>query len=179
MSADEHQQRATAFARNNPVRCAVLTVSDTRTAQTDRSGPLIRRLLTEAGHTIVHHTIVPDEPPAIAHQIQAWLADARVQVILTTGGTGIAPRDTTIEVVRRLLTVEIEGFGELFRMLSYRDIKAAAMLSRAVAGLVAKEAEAGGDTFIFAMPGSTNAVETAVGQLIVPQLAHLIWQRRP
>ena len=179
MSADEHQQQATAFARNNPVRCAVLTVSDTRTAQTDRSGPLIRRLLTEARHTIVHHSIVPDEPPAIAHQIDTWLADARVQVILTTGGTGIAPRDTTIEVVRRLLTVEIEGFGELFRMLSYRDIKAAAMLSRAVAGLVAKEAEAGGDTFVFAMPGSTDAVETAVGQLIVPQLAHLIWQRHP
>lgn len=179
MSAHEHQQQATAFARSNPVRCAVLTVSDTRTAQTDRSGPLIRRLLTEAGHAIVHHRIVPDEPPAIAHQIEAWLADARVQVILTTGGTGIAPRDTAIEVVRRLLTVELEGFGELFRMLSYRDIKAAAMLSRAVAGLVAKEAEAGGDTFIFAMPGSTDAVETAVGQLIVPQLAHLIWQRHP
>ena len=179
MSAEEHQDKATDFARNNPVRCAVLTVSDTRTAETDRSGPLIRRLLTEAGHTIVHHSIVPDEPPAIAHQIEAWLADARVQVILTTGGTGIAPRDTTIEVVRRLLTVEIEGFGELFRMLSYRDIKAAAMLSRAVAGLVANKAEAGGDTFIFAMPGSTNAVETAVSQLIVPQLAHLIWQRRP
>ncbi len=179
MSADEHQQQATDFARNHPVRCAVLTVSDTRTAETDRSGPLIQRLLTEAGHTIVHHNIVPDEPPAIAHQIEAWLADARVQVILTTGGTGIAPRDTTIEVVRRLLTVELEGFGELFRMLSYRDIKAAAMLSRAVAGLVANEAEAGGDTFIFAMPGSTDAVETAVSQLIVPQLAHLIWQRRP
>ena len=179
MSADEHQQQATAFARNNPVRCAVLTVSDTRTDQTDRSGPLIRRLLTEPGHTIVHHRIVPDEPPAIAHQIDTWLADTRVQVILTTGGTGIAPRDTTIEVVRRLLTAELEGFGELFRMLSYRDIKAAAMLSRAVAGLVAKESEAGGDTFIFAMPGSTNAVETAVTQLIVPQLAHLIWQRNP
>ncbi len=178
MSADEHQQRANAFARNNPVRCAVLTVSDTRTAETDRSGPLIRRLLTEAGHPIVHHRIVPDEPPAIAHQIEAWLADARVQVIVTTGGTGIAPRDTTIEVVRRLLTVELEGFGELFRMLSYRDIKAAAMLSRAVAGLVAREAEAGGDTFVFAMPGSTDAVETAVGELIVPQLAHLIWQRK-
>lgn len=178
MSVDEHQQRATAFAHNNPVRCAVLTVSDTRTAETDRGGPLIRQLLTEAGHTIVHHRIVPDEPPAIAHQVQVWLADPRVQVILTTGGTGVAPRDTTIEVVRRLLTVEIEGFGELFRMLSYRDIKAAAMLSRAVAGLVAREAEAGGDTFVFAMPGSTDAVETAVSQLIVPQLAHLIWQRR-
>ena len=179
MSAEEHQDKATAFARNNPVRCAVLTVSDTRTAETDRSGPLIRRLLTEAEHTIVHHSIVPDDPPDLAHQLDTWLADARVQVILTTGGTGIAPRDTTIEVVRRLLTVELEGFGELFRMLSYRDIKAAAMLSRAVAGLVAKEAEAGGDTFIFAMPGSTDAVETAVSQLIVPQLAHLIWQRHP
>ena len=113
MSADEHQQQATDFARNNPVRFAVLTVSDTRTAETDRSGPLIQRLLTEAGHTVVHHNIVPDEPPAIAHQIQAWLADARVQVILTTGGTGIAPRDTTIEVVRRLLTVEIDLLASL------------------------------------------------------------------
>ncbi|MFB3138591.1 MAG: molybdenum cofactor biosynthesis protein B, partial [Phycisphaerales bacterium] len=91
--------------------------------------------------------------------------------------TGISTRDTTIEVVRRLLTVELEGFGELFRMLSYQQVQAAAMLSRAVGGLVVRDPQAGGGTFIFALPGSTDAVELAVGELIGPQLAHLVWQR--
>ena len=178
MPIDEHSQHATDFLRSNPIGCAVLTISDTRTTETDRSGPLIQRLLREAGHTIVEIAIVPDEPAAISQQIEVWLKNAQVQVILTTGGTGIAPRDRTVEVVRRLLTVELEGFGELFRSLSYQEIKAAAMLSRAVAGLVAQEDDGGGDTFVFAMPGSVNAVQTAVSQLIVPQLPHLAGLRK-
>lgn len=177
MPAADHERRAADHAEAHPASCAVLTVSDTRTAQTDQSGPLIERLLTERGHRITGRALVRDEPPAIAGQLETWLADPRLDVILTTGGTGISTRDTTIEVVRRLLTVELEGFGELFRMLSYRQVQAAAMLSRAVGGLVVRDPQAGGDTFIFALPGSTDAVRLAVGELIGPQLAHLVWQR--
>ncbi len=178
MSADEHHKRATDFAHTNPVRCAVLTISDSRTEETDHSGPLIRQLLSEAGHTIVDQAIVRDDSRAIAEHIEGWLGNSQVQAILSTGGTGIGQRDTTVPVVRSLLTVELEGFGELFRMLSYEQVKAAAMLSQAVAGLVARQDEAGGDTYVFAMPGSTNAVQLAMEKLIVPQLAHLVWQRR-
>lgn len=178
MPVDKNHHDATDSAPNNPVGCAVLTISDTRTTETDQSGPLIQQLLTEAGHTIVEAAIVPDEPAAITQQIQAWLKNPQVHAILTTGGTGLAHRDRTVEVVRDLITVEIEGFGELFRSLSYQQVKAAAMLSRAVAGLVAQQDEAGGDTFVFAMPGSTNAVQTAVSQLIVPQLPHLAGLRK-
>lgn len=131
-----------------------------------------------AGHIAAECTIVRDEPAEITAQLERWLADPSIDAILTTGGTGIAKRDTTIEVVRRLLTVELEGFGELFRMLSYEQVKAAAMMSRAVAGLVIREPVRGGDTFIFAMPGSPNAVETAMSKLIAPQLAHMVWERR-
>jgi molybdenum cofactor biosynthesis protein B len=119
----------------------------------------------------------PDEAELITARLEQWLGNQRIQAVLTTGGTGIARRDNTIEVVRGLLTMEIEGFGEIFRMLSFNKIKAAAMLSRAVGGLVARDADAGGDTFLFAMPGSTDAVETAVRELIAPQLAHLVWLR--
>ena len=178
MPIDEHHHHATDSAPSNPIGCAVLTISDTRTTETDQSGPLIQQLLTEAGHTIVEAAIVPDEPAAIAQQIKAWLKNPQVHAILTTGGTGLAHRDRTIEVVRDLITVEIEGFGELFRSLSFQQVKAAAMLSRAVAGLVAQQDEAGGDTFVFAMPGSVNAVQTAVSQLIVPQLPHLAGLRK-
>ena len=120
-----------------------------------------------------------DEPAEIDVAIRGWLDDPGIHAILITGGTGISPRDTTIEVVRRFLDVELEGFGELFRMLSFEQVQASAMMSRAVAGLVkAKSGIAADGTFIFAMPGSPNAVETAMGQLIAPQLAHLVWERR-
>ncbi len=177
MSASSHERAAAAGSRG-PVRCAVLTVSDTRTPETDVSGPLVERLLAAHDHLVTQKTIVRDDPDAIAVRLEAWIADDRVQVILTTGGTGIARRDTTIEVVRRLVTVELEGFGELFRMLSYRSIESAAMLSRAIAGLVCRDEGAGGDTFVFAIPGSPDAVQTAVTGLIAPQLSHLVWHRR-
>ena len=177
-SSDEHVRRAADSARRTPVGCAVLTVSDTRTARTDRSGPLVERLLVEGGHRIVDRAIVQDVPDRIARQLETWLEDPDVHAIVTTGGTGIALRDTTIEVVRRYLAIEIEGFGELFRMLSYERVKAAAMLSRAAAGLATDSGDDGRVTFIFAVPGSPDAVETAVGLLIAPQLAHLVWQRR-
>ena len=178
MPVDKNHHDSTHVAGDSSVGCAVLTISDTRTTETDLSGPQIQQLLTEAGHTIVEAVIVLDEPAAIAQQIKVWLTNTQIQAILTTGGTGLAHRDRTIEVVREIVTVEIEGFGELFRYLSFQEVKAAAMLSRAVAGLVAQEEADGGDTFIFAIPGSINAVQTAVSQLIVPQLPHLVGLRK-
>lgn len=175
-TSEDHQRRAAEAGRERPVHCAVLTVSDTRAPETDRSGPLIERLLTASGHRPAERALVPDDPDRIAARLESWIADPDIHAVLITGGTGIAARDTTIEAVRGLLTVELEGFGELFRMLSYRKIQAAAMLSRAVAGLVARPG--GPDTFLFAMPGSTEAVELAVTELIAPQLKHLVWLRR-
>ncbi|MCI0630079.1 MAG: molybdenum cofactor biosynthesis protein MoaB [Phycisphaerales bacterium] len=184
-SSSLHQKQAREEALRRAVRCAVLTVSDTRTMETDTGGPLIQKHLEKAGHQCAARAIVRDEPAEIEAQVRAWLADASFNAILITGGTGISQRDTTIEVVRRLLTVELEGFGELFRMLSYQEVGAAAMLSRAVAGLVvSKDGQSkavdfnGGGTFLFVMPGSPNAVEMAMDKLIAPQLAHLVWERR-
>lgn len=176
-SSREHRRRATEATSRDPVRCAVLTISDTRTEHSDLGGPLIERLLAEHGHRVVDRAIVRDDAGAIEAKLASWIADDRTQVVLTTGGTGLARRDTSIEVVRRLITVEIEGFGELFRMLSHHRIGAAAMLSRAVAGLACREQGSSCDTFVFAMPGSTDAVETAMTELIAPELAHLVWHR--
>lgn len=167
-STQEHRDQA---AGRRAV-CAVLTISDTRTRETDKGGKLICEHLTSAGHAIGAYEIVKDEPAQIDGQLRAWLTRATpaFDAILTTGGTGIASRDTTIEVVERLLTKKLDGFGELFRMLSWDEVGAAAMLSRAVGGL-------SGETLLFAMPGSTNAVNLAMSKLIVPELPHLIWER--
>ena len=178
MSAEAHQQHAAKQSKNRPVRCAVLTVSDTRTRDNDIGGDLVERLARDAGHAVIDRALVRDEPDAIREAMQRWLKREDIDAILSTGGTGIAKRDTTIEVVRSLLTSELDGFGELFRMLSWEQVGAAAMMSRAVAGLTSRDAEGGGDTFIFAMPGSPNAVETAMKNLIAPQLSHLVWERR-
>lgn len=173
----DHQARAASYTRKSPVRCAVLTVSDTRDAATDRSGPLICELVREFGHEAVETALVADEPAEVDDQMRKWLGSADVQVIISTGGTGFAKRDTTVETAQRLITKPIEGFGELFRSVSYDQIGSAAMLSRAVGGLVEQSIEHGGDTFLFVLPGSTNAVETAMRKLIGPELGHLIWQR--
>ncbi|MAE63786.1 MAG: molybdenum cofactor biosynthesis protein [Phycisphaeraceae bacterium] len=165
--ADEHRK----LAAGQVARCAVLTVSDTRTRETDQGGRLVIDHLERAGHSVKDYEIVRDEPDEIRSRLEKWLAPADLEVVFTTGGTGIARRDTTIEVVRSLLDRELEGFGELFRMLSFDDIGAAAMLSRAVAGLA-------GETLLFAMPGSSGAVELAMSRLIVPELSHLVWERR-
>ncbi|MCX5658955.1 MAG: molybdenum cofactor biosynthesis protein MoaB [Planctomycetota bacterium] len=167
MSTAQHRE----LAKNQPVTAAVLTISDTRTPETDTGGRIVRELLAAAGHTVAAHAIVRDESHAIDAQLCAWLAEESIHVICCTGGTGIAKRDTTIEVVDRLLDKKLEGFGELFRMLSWHEVGPAAMLSRATAGLA-------GETLIFAMPGSTNAVRLAMEKLIVPELRHLVWERR-
>ncbi|MDZ4699957.1 MAG: MogA/MoaB family molybdenum cofactor biosynthesis protein [Rhodothermales bacterium] len=163
MSHSEHEQ----LARDTPVRVAIVTVSDTRTEATDTSGGLMKTLLAGAGHPVVAYRIVPDEPTRIGPLLDelAGLAD----VILLNGGTGISRRDTTYEVVSGKLDKTLPGFGELFRMLSYDQIGSAAMLSRATAGVM-------GRTLVFSTPGSTNAVRLAMETLIVPQLAHLVWE---
>jgi molybdopterin adenylyltransferase len=169
MSSSTTEHRVNAGQQS--ARCAVLTVSDTRTVETDTGGALIRRLLQEAGHVVALHTIVPDEPNRIEMQLSQWLTDPDLQLLVTTGGTGIARRDTTIEIIERVLDKPLPGFGELFRMLSWEQVGAAAMLSRAVAGL-------SGHAFIFALPGSTNAIELAMTRLVIPELPHLLWERQ-
>ena len=147
------------------VGCGVITVSDTRTVATDTSGRRIQELLQAQGHRIEHYTILKDDPETIVVAIRA--APVAAQALILTGGTGLARRDTTYEAVRGVLDKEIPGFGELFRMLSYEQIGAAAMLSRATAGIA-------GDRIVFSLPGSSAAVELAVTTLIVPQLGHMI-----
>lgn len=156
-------------AAPDSVRCAILTVSDTRTPETDESGGLMRETLRLAMHKVVDYQIVPDEPDRIRAVLEDWIDRDDVQAILTNGGTGIAARDTTFDAIAGLLEKRIDGFGELFRMLSWQEIGAAAMLSRAVAGV-------SGGTLIVAMPGSTKAVRLALTKLIVPELGHLIFE---
>ncbi|OWR32605.1 molybdenum cofactor biosynthesis protein [Saccharibacillus sp. O23] len=151
-----------------PIRLAVLTVSDTRTKETDRSGQKIIELATEAGIEIAEYTICTDDLEAIASLVCGWLLHAEVDAIVTTGGTGIAQRDVTLEAVRPLFEKEIDGFGELFRYLSYaEDIGTKAVLSRASAG-TAKE------KVVFALPGSTGAVTLAMRRIILPEIRHMI-----
>jgi molybdenum cofactor biosynthesis protein B len=147
----------------------VLTVSDTRTADTDTSGRAIRELLENAGHIVVDSAIVRDDPDDVTARVRAALDDTRVRAVITTGGTGVTSRDGTFEAVDRLLDKRLDGFGELFRMLSYREIGSAAMMSRATAGTTGRKA-------IFVLPGSENAVRLAMTHLIVPELPHVIQQ---
>lgn len=153
---------------NQPVRCAILTVSDTRNEETDKSGLLIKQVLAEAGHEVSAYQIVKDERTIIKATLESYLADPATEAILLNGGTGIAKRDVTIEAVQTLLEKELPGFGELFRYLSFtEDIGTGAMLSRAVAGVARGK-------IIFSLPGSTGAVRLGMTQLILPELRHLI-----
>src|SRR5712672_4722338 len=156
MSDTEHKAAAPAS-----VRCFVITVSDTRTEATDRSGRAILDLLTAAGHVVVGRTIVKDEPLLVRDTIERQLANPEVQAIITTGGTGITSRDSTYEAISALLQKRLDGFGELFRMLSYHEIGPAAMMSRASAGLAAGR-------IIVSLPGSESAVRLAVERLLIP-----------
>lgn len=154
--------------RIDSVACAILTVSDTRTADTDKSGPLIRERLESAGHRVCSYLIIPDEPSQVRDRVIALCSEETCQAILLTGGTGPAPRDTTYEAITSILEKRLDGFGELFRMLSYQQIGAAAMLSRATAGVCRS-------TLVFSIPGSTKAVRLAMDKLILPQIGHLVW----
>ncbi|MFN2425144.1 MAG: molybdenum cofactor biosynthesis protein B [Candidatus Binatia bacterium] len=152
--------------------CAVITVSDTRCVDNDTSGGELRTRLEAAGHEVADYRIVPDEPAEVRRVLEQLAAGGRVEAVLVSGGTGIAARDNTYEAVAGLLTKRVDGFGELFRMLSFEEIGAAAMLSRAVAGLA-------GTMAVFSMPGSTAACRLAMERLIVPQLAHVVGLARP
>ena len=169
MSESTRQHRAAAEGRI--AGCAVLTVSDSRGPDSDAGGDLVVERLTAAGHRVVARDWVRDEPMEIGRALGEWLARSDIEAILTTGGTGISRRDTTVEIVERFLDKRLDGFGELFRSLSFAEIGAAAMLSRAVAGLAR-------GVFIFALPGSTAAVSLALDRLILPELPHLLWERQ-
>lgn len=164
MAVQQHKAQAPAA-----VACFVLTVSDSRTADTDTSGRAIRELLEQAGHQVSASAIVKDDPQAVAQTVRAELQDPRTQVIITTGGTGVTSRDGTYETIDGLLEKRLTGFGELFRMLSFHDIGPSAMLSRATAGTVARKA-------IFVLPGSESAVRLAMTRLIIPELGHIVQQ---
>jgi molybdenum cofactor biosynthesis protein B len=153
------------------VSCYVLTVSDTRTPDTDTGGAAIRELLKTGGHSVSGYDIVRDEPRDVAARVAGRLADAGTQVIITTGGTGITSRDGTYEAVHAMLEKRLDGFGELFRMLSFEEIGAAAMMSRATAGTARGKA-------IFVLPGSPAAVRLAMTRLILPELGHVVQQLR-
>lgn len=162
MSVSQHQQSA-----KSSLAVAVLTVSDTRSLETDKGGGLVVELLTAAGHSVADREIVPDEPLLVKELVGRWIANDAVNAVLVTGGTGIAARDTTCETVVGLMTKLLPGYGELFRMLSYEEIGAAAMLSRAVGGVCDQ-------TIVLTMPGSTAAVQLAMEKLILPELPHLV-----
>jgi molybdenum cofactor biosynthesis protein B len=148
-----------------PVNIAVLTVSDTRTLETDTSGKLIVDRLTEVGHKIVAREIVIDAETKIRAQLAHWIAEDGVDVVIVTGGTGVTPRDVTPEALAPLVTKHIPGFGELFRMVSFDEIGAATIQSRADAALCGK-------TYVFILPGSTSGVRTGLEKILVPQLDH-------
>lgn len=166
MSHAEHQHEARA-AFQRPIRCAVLTVSDSRTKASDRSGSLTRQRLKNAGHEIDFYEIIQDEPTLI-REVVGGLA-GKVEVVLLSGGTGVSRRDRTFDVLSGMLEKELPGFGELFRMLSYEEIGGGAMLSRATAGVYE-------DTVYFSMPGSLDAVKLALDELILPEMRHLVWE---
>src|SRR5262245_5530734 len=163
---EEHKQRAPAA-----VRCFIITVSDTRTDETDTSGRAIADLLMAAGHHVSGRVIVKDEAALVRSTVERQLASGDVDMIISTGGTGIAARDTTFEALDSMLEKRLPGFGELFRMLSYQQIGSAAMMSRTTAGIAARHV-------VVALPGSEAAVRLAMEKLLLPELGHLVQQAR-
>jgi molybdenum cofactor biosynthesis protein B len=164
MSVHEHKEKG-----KKSIACFVLTVSDTRDEATDQSGQTIKNLIAEQGHRLAGYRIVKDEPAEIEALLKQALADGSVEAVIVNGGTGIAPRDGTYEVIDRLLEKRLDGFGEIFRFLSYQDIGSAAMMSRAVAG-------AANGRVLISLPGSKGAVELGMRKLILPELGHMVAQ---
>ena len=164
MGHHEHREHAP-----KQVVCWVVTISDTRAEDTDVSGKLIAERLEQSGHIVAKKFILPDEPAQLEALLREGIAADDVQAILCNGGTGISFRDRSYEAVERVLEKRLDGFGELFRVLSYEEIGSAAMMSRAVAGIA-------NGTAIFSVPGSKHAVELAMTRLILPELGHIIWE---
>lgn len=167
MGQAEHKHHAGGLR----ARVQVVTVSDTRTPDTDESGTIIKEALALQGHAVAGYALLKDEPLAIAAEVRRACGDAAVDVVIVNGGTGISTRDATFEAIDALLERRIPGFGELFRFLSFREIGSAAMLSRATAGIVAGK-------LVFVMPGSANAVKLAMTKLVLPELSHALWELR-
>ena len=166
MDSPEHHRHAPQI-----VALAILTVSDTRTVDTDESGSLARRLVEAAGHRVFDTMILPDEPGMVRAKVSAWLAEEGCDGVIVVGGTGISARDRTYEAVAGLLEKRLDGFGELFRFLSFARVGATAMLSRAVGGIADQRV-------VFSVPGSPAAVGLALEKLILPELGHLLSELR-
>ena len=162
MSVAQHRARSP-----RSVACFVLTISDTRTLETETSGRAIADLLVAAGHTVVGRTVVKDEPADVRRAVTDAMNAGTAQAVITTGGTGLARRDSTYEALTAIFEKRLDGFGELFRMLSFEEIGAAAMLSRATAGVA-------GGCALFLLPGSEAAVRLAMDRLILPELGHIV-----
>ena len=165
MGVNDHHAKA----GNDPVIVAIVTVSDTRTPETDGNKAYIESRMANLGHYVAAYRLIKDEPDQIAAVLEQLAAVPEIQLILFNGGTGVSPRDTTFDVISRMLEKTLPGFGELFRFLSYQEIGPAAMMSRATAGVYR-------GTFVVSMPGSTNAVKTALEKLILPEINHLAWE---
>lgn len=165
MSVQEHHRKA----GQNPVTVAIVTVSDTRTPETDVNRHYLESQLTEHGHHQGGYRLIKDEPAQVEAVLDELTANPAVQLVIFNGGTGIAPRDTTYDVISRKLEKPLPGFGEIFRMLSYHEVGAAAMLSRATAGVYRH-------VVVFSTPGSPNAVQLAWEKLILPEIYHLAWE---
>ena len=163
-AATPHEHKAQA---PRSIGCWVLTISDSKTPETDTSGPLIRELLTGAGHQVIGSDIVRDEPADVQRVIRDACGNAAVQAVIMTGGTGITSRDSTFDAVEAMLEKRLPGFGELFRMLSYQEVGGAAMLSRAQMGIARGR-------IIVSLPGSPNACRLALEKLLLPELGHLV-----
>ncbi len=165
MGAEDHREKA----GKGPVTVAIVTVSDTRTPETDQNRQYIERRMGELNHQVAAYRLIKDEPDQVAAVIEELAAIPDVQLILFNGGTGISPRDTTYDVVSKYLEKTMPGFGELFRLLSFQEVGVAAMFSRATAGVYHGK-------LIFSMPGSPNAVQVALEKLIIPEINHLAWE---
>jgi len=163
-SSDQHHRMAD---RHGPVPVSVVTVSDSRTTETDTNGAWLRERIEAAGHRVAGYRLIPDEPDQVSSALDGAVA-AGARVVVFNGGTGIAPRDTTYDVLSRRIERPLPGFGELFRMLSWEQVGAAAMLSRATAGVI-------GGVVVFSLPGSHAAVRLAWEKLIEPELRHVAW----
>lgn len=168
VSLEEHRRRA---AERPAARCAVLVVSDTRTESTDASGRLAAQLLEAAGHSIVQRSIVPNDPTRL-HRVLGESLQGGSDLVITIGGTGISPKDRTIETVRTFIARELPGFGELFRSWSLREIGTAVILTRALLGV------AGSGTLLACLPGSAAAVRLALERILLPELLHLLYEVR-
>lgn len=165
MGADDHRQKA----GRGPVAIGIVTVSDTRTPDTDENRRYLEAKLAEEGHFVHAYRLIKDEPDQVEAALDELVAIRDIRIVIFNGGTGISPRDTTFDVISRKLEKTLPGFGELFRSFSFQHVGAAAMLSRATAGVYR-------GTFVVSIPGSPNAVQIALENLLLPELNHLAWE---